>query len=103
MFSLMIALLQVFFPFYPLLQFLLKKRLTFYIVNMNGNGLVGNYFSDDNLGTQVATEVDATIDFNWGTGMKVITPFLPLLFLYFVSLNIRSTKRTGTTDRFLFN
>jgi beta-glucanase (GH16 family) len=34
--------------------------------NANGRGLTGRYYSDKNLGTLVATQIDPTINFLWG-------------------------------------
>lgn len=33
-----------------------------------GTGLTGKYYSDKNLTTLVQTQIDATVDFDWGTG-----------------------------------
>lgn len=37
----------------------------------NGTGLTGTYFNGMNFETEVATQTDAVIDFNWGTGAPV--------------------------------
>src|SRR5688572_31114524 len=36
-----------------------------------GNGLAATYFDNENFTGKTASRVDATVDFNWGTGAPV--------------------------------